>query len=139
MSFKNEFIPPLEQETSAFFKKARETLKTGHSEFDIWTVDREREMVLLHKGSGREVETADEQFWGFLDQNGYCIFDTKKISKSQISSDEISVTFELKGFWGGKNTLLQPSELFKTLRKRYVNSLRGTYLPWKHINAVSCD
>lgn len=52
MTFKNEFVPPLEQETSEFFKKAREILRTGHTNYDQWTVDREREMVLFRRGGG---------------------------------------------------------------------------------------
>jgi len=30
MAFKNEYVPPLEQETSEFLKRAREILRTGH-------------------------------------------------------------------------------------------------------------
>lgn len=52
MTFKNEFVPPLEQETSEFLKKAREILRTGHTNYDQWTVDREREMVLFRRGGG---------------------------------------------------------------------------------------
>jgi hypothetical protein len=40
MAFKNEYVPPLEQESSGFLKKARETLRTGYSKYDAWTVDR---------------------------------------------------------------------------------------------------
>lgn len=50
MAFKNEYVPPLEQETSEFLKKARETLRTGYSKYDTWTVDRERDMVLFRRG-----------------------------------------------------------------------------------------
>ena len=52
MAFKNEYVPPLEQETSEFLKKARETLRTGYSKYDAWTVDREKDMVLLFVGGG---------------------------------------------------------------------------------------
>ena len=52
MAFKNEYVPPLEQETSEFLKKARETLRTGYSKYDAWTVDRERDMVLFRRGGG---------------------------------------------------------------------------------------
>ena len=52
MAFKNEYIPPLEQETSEFLKRARETLRTGYSKYDAWTVDREHDMVLQYVGGG---------------------------------------------------------------------------------------
>lgn len=52
MVFNNEYVLPPEQETSGFLKKAREILRTGYSKYDAWTVDREREMVLLHRGGG---------------------------------------------------------------------------------------
>lgn len=53
MVFNNEYVLPPEQETSGFLKKAREILRTGYSKYDAWTVDREREMVLLHRGGAQ--------------------------------------------------------------------------------------
>ena len=59
MVFKNEYVPPLEQETSEFLKNAREMLRTGYSKYDAWTVDREKDMVLLYVGGGRDLESAN--------------------------------------------------------------------------------
>ena len=46
MAFKNEYVPPLEQETSEFFRKAQRALDVMSERRSKWTVDREQEMVL---------------------------------------------------------------------------------------------
>lgn len=49
MAFKNEYVLPLDQEeASEFWNKARITLRKGYSKYDMWTVDRERDMVLVY-------------------------------------------------------------------------------------------
>jgi hypothetical protein len=70
MTFKNEYIPPIEQETSEFFKIARKVLNTGHTTHDKWTADREREMVLFIRGGRKELEDANRDTWRFLDRSG---------------------------------------------------------------------
>lgn len=53
MAFKNEYVPPQEQETSEFLKQAQKTLKHASAELrSTWTVDRERDMVLFRRGGG---------------------------------------------------------------------------------------
>jgi hypothetical protein len=92
MAFVNELIPPIEQETSVFARQARKTLNTGHSQFDTWTIDREREMVLFKDGSGHSLDSHDEDWWSFIDKNGRYSVDTKLLSKVEISSEEIAIT-----------------------------------------------
>ncbi|MFZ5557166.1 MAG: hypothetical protein ACOZDY_10675 [Pseudomonadota bacterium] len=101
MAFKNEYVPPLEQEASEFFRKARETLRTGHSKHDKWTVDRERDMVLFYKGGGREIEEANHSLWAFVDRKGYYVFGTNRLSQTEISPEEIAIAYEMRGFWKG--------------------------------------
>jgi hypothetical protein len=92
MTFKNEYIPPIEQETSEFAKQARKTLNTGHSQFDRWTIDREREMVLFKDGSGHSLDSHTEDYWSFISSKAKYSCDTNLISKAEISSDEIAIT-----------------------------------------------
>jgi hypothetical protein len=101
MAFKNEYVLPLEQETSEFFKKAQKTLNVMAERRSKWAVDREREMALAHLGSGRELESADQDFWAFVDQRGVYEFDTRRLHKQEVSTEEIAITYELKRFWAG--------------------------------------
>jgi hypothetical protein len=102
MTFKNEYVPPLEQETSEFFKTARQTLRTGYTNYDRWTVDREREMVLIHEGSGREIESANHDLWAYIDHKGHYVFSTERLSQARVSPEEVAITYRLNGFWGGR-------------------------------------
>lgn len=101
MAFKNEYVLPLEQETSEFFRKARETLRTGYSKFDTWTVDRERGMVLFRRGGGHSMESKDEDYWSFIDGKGYYLCDTTLLSKTVSLPDEIETTRSI-GFQRGE-------------------------------------
>ena len=92
MAFKNEYIPPLEQETSEFLKEARLKLRTGHSKHDDWTVDREDDMVLQYRGCGHEdKEAAKTEYWQFIDCEGLYCFDTYLESKIDISETEVAI------------------------------------------------
>jgi hypothetical protein len=92
MTFKNEYIPPIEQETSEFAKQARKTLNTGHTSRDSWTVDRERDMVLSRTGGGHSLDSYNEDYWSFLDHKGEYSITTRLVSKSEISPQEIAIT-----------------------------------------------
>lgn len=117
MTFKNEYIPPVEQETSEFFKKARETLRTGFSKFDRWTIDREREMVMTHMGSGRELEDANHDLWGFIDCRGYYVFSTDLLSRAEVSPEKVAITYELKGFWQGARYAAPTAQTLANIRE----------------------
>jgi len=90
MAFKNEYVPPLEQETSEFLKKAREILRMGFSKYDAWTVDRERDMVLVHLGFSRDYDGREN--WSFLDRKGKYFLGTSLLAKSEISPEDIAIT-----------------------------------------------
>lgn len=98
MTFKSEYIPPLEQETSEFFKSAREVLRTGYSKYDKWTIDREREMVLLFVASGREPDSYNHDLWRFVDRKGYYSFSTDCLSRQETSLGVLSITYALGPF-----------------------------------------
>ncbi|MDO8892010.1 MAG: hypothetical protein Q7V00_09225 [Sulfurimicrobium sp.] len=51
MAFKNEYVLPLEQETSEFFRQTQKTLNAMAERRSKWTVDRERDMVLFRQGA----------------------------------------------------------------------------------------
>ncbi len=101
MAFNNEYVLPPEQETSGFLKKAREILRTGYSKYDAWTVDREREMVLLHRGGGHSMESKDHDNWSFLDRKGKYFIGTECLSKSEISPEEIEIARSFYCMVGG--------------------------------------
>ena len=104
MAFKNEYVPPLEQETSEFFRKAREVLRTGHYKTDDWTVDRENNRVLGRTGCGHEIDDHDEEYWKYLDGDDCYGFTTKKLNYSLISEGpprKITVTQDIVYFKGG--------------------------------------
>ena len=101
MVFKNEYIPPMNEEASEFFRKARETLRTGFSKYDAWTVDRERDMALVHRGGGHSPESKDEDYWSFVDRKGYYLCDTTLLSKTQSSPEEIAITQSISFQSGG--------------------------------------
>jgi hypothetical protein len=92
MAFNNEYIPPIEQETSEFAMQARKTLNTGHSQLDRWTIDRELEMVLFKYGSGHSLDSHTEDYWSFINSTDQHSCDTNLISKVEVSSEEIAIT-----------------------------------------------
>jgi len=104
MAFINEYIPPLEQETSEFFRRAREILRTGHKKNDAWTVDRENNRVLDRSGKGHEIDDHDEEYWEYLDGDECYGFTTKQLNYSLISDGlpiKIAVTRDILYFKGG--------------------------------------
>lgn len=103
MAFKNEYVPPLEQETSEFFRRARETLRTGHKRDDDWTVDRENNRVLFRSGSGHEIDNYEEEYWRFLDGEDRYSFTTKTINRKVVDAGpprKIALTRDILLFLG---------------------------------------
>jgi hypothetical protein len=104
MAFKNEYVPPLEQETSEFLKKAREILRTGHKKNDAWTVDRESDRVLFYSGCGHEIDDHDEEYWQYLDADDRYSFTTKRIDRKVIAAGppkKIALIRDILSFRGG--------------------------------------
>ncbi len=124
MPFTNEYILPIEQETSSFLKYARNVLRTGEKKDDAWTVNREKNRVLCRTGRGHEIDTHDEEYWGYIDNQKYYSFSTKKINRQLISREnprKISLTRNIIHFWSGEpycglpdeQTLMQIKEAFQ--------------------------
>lgn len=118
MAFKNEYVPPLEQENSEFLKKARETLRTGYSKYDAWTVDREHDMVLQYVGGGREMESANLGIWEFIDRKGYYSFTTEQLEKHEPSPNEIAITYKFgRPFTGTPPYALPDAETLRHIKE----------------------
>ena len=107
MAFKNEYIPPLEQETSEFFRKAREVLRTGHYKTDDWTVDRENNRVLGRTGCGHEIDDHDEEYWKYLDGDDCYGFTTKELNYSLISHIQTLKLLQHQGILEGLQSSFQ--------------------------------
>ncbi len=110
MAFKNEYIPPIEQETSEFFKKARETLKTGYSRLDNWTVDRENNRVLNWSAGGREYETRNDEGWTYIDSTGRYSFWTRKDFVEALPQQVVSITRTIITVWQDSYLAGMPSK-----------------------------
>jgi hypothetical protein len=102
MAFKNQYVPLLEEQLSDFFQSARESLRQGYSKFDTWTVDYERNVVLVHEGSGHEIEDADFDSWACIDRHGHYVFSTERLSHSQPTLNEVTATYRLVHFFSSE-------------------------------------
>lgn len=110
MAFQNEYIPPVEKETSDFLKQARKILQTGYYESDDWTVDRECNRVLTRTGGGHEINDHDQDYWEYLDETGHYSFTTREVTRSLVSAGPprtVAITRDIIRFW--------KSEVFKGL------------------------
>lgn len=104
MAFVNELIPPIEQETSEFFKQARHELNK-HLVLSCWTVDRQNNRILNRSHIGREVETRNDEGWDYIDNTGRYSFWTTKNSLDILSPQEIGITRTINTVWEGSNSL----------------------------------
>ncbi len=135
MAFKNEYVPPLEQETSEFLKKARETLRTGHYKTDDWTVDRENNRVLFYSGCGHEIDDHDEEYWNYLDGDDRYAFTTKKLNYSLISEGpprKFAVIRDILHFRGGNPYKGVPTDLVIQRIKEAFRVCGGGCMASKH-------
>ena len=123
MTFENEYIPPVELEASEFFKKARETLHTGHHRNDAWTVDRANDRVLCRTGCGHEIDDRDEEHWSYLDGDSHYSFTTKKLQRSVVSPGPpkvVAMTRDIAYFWAGHSCAGLPSrEIIQRLKAAF--------------------
>ena len=103
MAFKNEHVLPLEQETSEFFRKAQKTINVTYEIRSQWTIDRERDMALVHRGGGHSMEDYNEENWSFLDRKGLYYINTERLSQSVISPEEIAITRSIYFMTGGSD------------------------------------
>jgi hypothetical protein len=90
MTFKNEYIPKLEDEASEFLRNARKKLNVGQSAYDKWTVDRTSNAVLVRVGAGRD-EAATDDYWRFLNQKDAYAFTTTLLESEEVSASCIYI------------------------------------------------
>jgi hypothetical protein len=89
MTFSNERSPNIASETSAEFKAVRENLGRYVIDGTDWTVDRERNMILLRRSRGHEEETINDEYWVFADQRTRYFFETTTTVRKPISPETI--------------------------------------------------
>ena len=83
-----------------FVIDAREKFHVGFSVWDMWTIDHEREMVLVHRGWSRR-EAADEPencIWEFVDSKGLYGLSTTSLLNKEISPGELAATYLINYF-----------------------------------------
>jgi hypothetical protein len=138
MAFKNEYIPPIEQETSEFAKQARKTFNKGHSKFDRWTIDRERQIALIHIGSGRkDPGDSNAELWELVDEDGYFVFSMDRIAYVKMNSDHVSITYKLLGFWAGERYSKPSEKTFHRIKEALVE--HGKSYMFEMYAYKSCD
>jgi hypothetical protein len=109
MTFHNEYVPKLEDETSGFLSQARKALNFGHSVYDMWTVDRENDMVLARTGRGHDADSANDEYWRFMDRKGVYAFSTTLLRSSAISDGVVHIERSI-GFRALEGVDDQPDE-----------------------------
>lgn len=97
MTFKNEYVPKPEEEASEYFKAAREALQKTVIYFDKWAVDRQNNMALVRAGCGSDRDSANQEYWRFIEAQRVYGFSTRLLAKRKISEKvlhlERSITF----------------------------------------------
>ena len=79
---------------------ARVKLHLGYSVWDMWTIDHEREMVLVHLGwPRRDVGDPNHCNWEFIDRKGRYGLNTTELFNEVISPGELAATYRLNYFW----------------------------------------
>lgn len=67
-------------------------MRTGYRKYDMWTVDRERDMVLFRRGGGHSMEAKDEDDCSFITVHGqYCCY-TDRLAQSEARPEIAAVT-----------------------------------------------
>ena len=109
MAFKNEYIPPIEQETSELFMQARQIFNKS-STLESWTVDRENNRVLNWSHSGHDFESRNDEVWDYIDSTGRYSFGTRLDFHKVLSSQEISMIRTIYLVWEGSHIAGMPSK-----------------------------
>lgn len=89
-----------EHRLTEFVIDAREKLHLGYSVWDMWTIDHEREMVLVHLGWPRRDPEDDpnECSWEFIDKKGRYRLNTTELLDKEISPGELAATYRINYF-----------------------------------------
>jgi hypothetical protein len=106
---------------TAFVKTARDILRKGYSVWDLWTIDHEREAVLVYSHGGSQ-EAPNDCGWEFIDTRGHYQVSTTQLSRVELSPQELAATFQIKYYWGGHGRSVPGKEslvLFKEALDEY--------------------
>jgi hypothetical protein len=95
-----EFNLHLAGSITEFVIDAREKLHLGYSVWDKWTIDHEREMVLVHLGWPRRDPEDDpnECSWEFIDKKGRYRLNATVLLDKEISPGELVATYRINYF-----------------------------------------
>lgn len=85
MTFKNEHVPKREDETSTVLQTIRTRLRLGFLSTDKWTVDRERELVLVRTGRGNDIESKHDEYWSYFEFGNHYRLHTELLDSYEIS------------------------------------------------------
>ncbi len=135
MTFRNEYTPPLAQPIeSVVLAKAREFFSLGHSWHSSWTVDYQRESALVHRGSTRNPEGSNEDFWAYMDSKGHYSFTTEELSRSASVSEttQNSSTVTRRDYWEfarNERHALRNAEVIVTYKLRGFYAANGWSVP----------
>jgi len=130
MAFKNEYVPTIDQELSGFRDKARKTFKIGCGKYDRWTIDDEREMVLVSVGIRRDVDTENCYVWDFMWQSNICRIETERRLFSEPAKDEYLVVYEITDCRAASGCLPPDLEMLKLFKEALIERSRwGVFEP----------
>jgi hypothetical protein len=98
-----------EHRLNEFVITAREKLRKGHSIWDMWTIDHERELVLTHLGwPRREIDESNDCNWEFISSKARYRLNTTQLLSTEISPGEMCATYRINFFWDLGQTNCQP-------------------------------
>ena len=111
---------------TAFVKSARDMLRKGYGVWDKWTIDHEREAVLVYSHGGSQ-DAPNDCGWGFIDTRGHYEISTTELSRVELSPQELAVTFQIKYYMGGHGRSV-PGRESLVLFKEALNEYHRYYL-----------
>lgn len=92
--FKRERVLPPDQEESDFFREASVKLQLPAPA--SWTVDRDRLVVVVLKGRGREPEFFNQMVWQYFSSDLNFIFTTRTLREQNVDSSVRAIDMQLE-------------------------------------------
>jgi len=96
MAFQNEYVPQPEAEASEFFRAARGKLRLGFSPHDKWTVDRDRDLVLVRTGRGSDIESQNDEYFTFLRQDRTYRVHTTVLESRELDPQRLRIVRKIR-------------------------------------------
>lgn len=84
----------LNYRVTPFVKSVRDLLGKGYSVWDRWTIDHEREAVLVYVYEA-DPETPNDIGWEFIDAKGRYRISTTELSRVELAPQELAATFRI--------------------------------------------